>query len=136
MLWIILLDFRLTCNYFCKCFSTILYVLDKASYNTIHKISLLISSYGMRFVQLQQACIFLFPFHSPCPKKVWLAPNSILLLPATSSNYPSYKPQFDCLLVGYDLLGILNGTHSCLPDQFSDQDGKSTTNLAHVLWFE
>ncbi|RVX09345.1 Sodium/calcium exchanger NCL [Vitis vinifera] len=78
---------------------------------------------SLTFSKLQQACIFLFPFHSPCLKKVWLAPNSILLLPATSSNYPSYKPQFDCLLVGYDLLGILNGTHSCLPDQFTDQDG-------------
>ncbi|GKV41609.1 hypothetical protein SLEP1_g49115 [Rubroshorea leprosula] len=40
--------------------------------------------------------------------------NSVAFpLKLTPTNYPSWKTQFTCLIVGYDLLGFLDGTNPC-----------------------
>ncbi|RVW70497.1 Retrovirus-related Pol polyprotein from transposon RE2 [Vitis vinifera] len=52
-------------------------------------------------------------------------------LKLTSTNYVSWKLQFQTLFIGYDLLGFIDGSHPCpttiLP-------GTTTPNPAHTLW--
>ena len=52
-------------------------------------------------------------------------------LKLTSTNYVSWKLQFQTLFIGYDLLGFIDGSHPCpttiLP-------GTTTPNPTHTLW--
>nr|TKS12612.1 hypothetical protein D5086_0000061310 [Populus alba] len=54
-------------------------------------------------------------------------------LKLTSSNYASWKIQFETLFIGYDLLGYINGSKPCpLPTLITDDI--IVPNLAYSLW--
>ncbi|RVX07490.1 Retrovirus-related Pol polyprotein from transposon RE1 [Vitis vinifera] len=50
----------------------------------------------------------------------------------TPTNFPSWHAQFESLLLGYNLFGYVDGTHTCPPLPTST-DAVATT--AHHLWF-
>ncbi|GAB2274459.1 hypothetical protein Dimus_039086 [Dionaea muscipula] len=50
----------------------------------------------------------------------------------TSSNYPQWKAQFEALLIGYDLLGYVDGTISC-PSSDLTSPSASTTPAASTM---
>ena len=50
----------------------------------------------------------------------------------TPTNFPSWHAQFESLLLGYNLFGYVNGTHTCPPLPTST-DAAATTS--HHLWF-
>ena len=56
-------------------------------------------------------------------------------LKLTSTNYFSWKAQFDALLLGYDLYGYIDGTLSC-PSilTISENSTKSVPNPDVVFW--
>ena len=54
-------------------------------------------------------------------------------LKLTSSNYASWKIQFETLFVGYDLLGYINGSKPCPPTTLT-VNGTATPNPAHSFW--
>ncbi|KAJ0094498.1 hypothetical protein Patl1_15515 [Pistacia atlantica] len=56
-----------------------------------------------------------------------------LPLKLTSTNFPSWKAQFDALLIGYNLMGYLDGTTKC-PSKDVAVDGKSSPNPEFGLW--
>ncbi|TXG57537.1 hypothetical protein EZV62_015366 [Acer yangbiense] len=62
-----------------------------------------------------------------------LNPATQLPLKLTSSNYPSWRAQFNTLLFGYDLLGYINGSHSSPPITISE-DNKKVPNPAYTIW--
>lgn len=39
----------------------------------------------------------------------------------SGSNYPAWRVQFNALLVGYDLIGYVDGTHPCPPKHNSQR---------------
>lgn len=49
-------------------------------------------------------------------------------LKLTSTNYLSWKPQFQTLLIGYDLLGYVDGTKPCPPPP-----SQTTTTQLQIL---
>ncbi|RVW72763.1 Retrovirus-related Pol polyprotein from transposon RE1 [Vitis vinifera] len=50
----------------------------------------------------------------------------------TPTNFPSWHAQFESLLLGYNLFGYVDGTHTC-PTLPTSTDATATT--AHHLWF-
>ena len=50
----------------------------------------------------------------------------------TPTNFPSWHAQFESLLLGYNLFGYVNGTHTCPPLPTSTD---AATTTAHHLWF-
>ena len=52
-------------------------------------------------------------------------------LKLTSTNYVSWKLQFQTLFIGYDLLGFIDGSHPCPTTILL---GTTTPNPAHTLW--
>ena len=54
-------------------------------------------------------------------------------LKLTSSNYLSWKIQFETLFIGYDLLGYINGSKPC-PPQTLTTNNVATPNPAYTLW--
>ncbi|KAF8378637.1 hypothetical protein HHK36_029986 [Tetracentron sinense] len=50
----------------------------------------------------------------------------------TPTNFPSWHAQFESLLLGYNLYGYVDGTHTC-PPQPTTTDAAATT--AYQLWF-
>ncbi|KAL9448658.1 hypothetical protein AB3S75_016030 [Citrus x aurantiifolia] len=54
-------------------------------------------------------------------------------LKLTSSNYLSWKLQFQTLFAGYDLLGYIDGSKPC-PSATITDNNTTTPNPAHLLW--
>lgn len=54
-------------------------------------------------------------------------------LKLTSTNYLSWKPQFQTLFIGYDLLGYIDGSKPCPPATFT-QDNTIIPNPSHNMW--
>ncbi|KAL9463125.1 hypothetical protein AB3S75_001013 [Citrus x aurantiifolia] len=54
-------------------------------------------------------------------------------LKLTSTNYLSWKLQFQTLFVGYDLLGYIDGSKPC-PSATITDNNTITPNPAHLLW--
>ena len=54
-------------------------------------------------------------------------------LKLTSSNYLSWRAQFESLLVGYDLMGYLDGTLTC-PSPILKENGPETVNPSYSPW--
>ncbi|KAG6788032.1 hypothetical protein POTOM_004085 [Populus tomentosa] len=54
-------------------------------------------------------------------------------LKLTSSNYASWKIQFEILFIGYDLLGYINGSNPC-PSPTLITDNIIISNPAYSLW--
>ncbi|KAK0603490.1 hypothetical protein LWI29_005537 [Acer saccharum] len=54
-------------------------------------------------------------------------------LKLTATNYRSWKLQFHTLLVGFDLMGFIDGNHPCPPATITVGD-ISTPNSAYHLW--
>ncbi|KAL9422815.1 hypothetical protein AB3S75_034989 [Citrus x aurantiifolia] len=54
-------------------------------------------------------------------------------LKLTSTNYLSWKLQFQTLFVGYDLLGYIDGSKPCPSATITDKN-TTTPNPAHLLW--
>ncbi|WJZ89621.1 hypothetical protein VitviT2T_008827 [Vitis vinifera] len=50
----------------------------------------------------------------------------------TPTNFPSWHAQFESLLLGYNLFGYVDGTHTCPPLPMSTNAAATT---AHHLWF-
>ena len=42
--------------------------------------------------------------------------NTQIPLKLTPMNYPTWSAQFDSLLIGYDLIGYIDGSHPCPSD--------------------
>lgn len=57
--------------------------------------------------------------------------NTAAQLPVklTPLNYPSWRAQFNALLLGYDLLGYIDGTHPCPP-----KPATASPTLPHTFW--
>ncbi|ESR37344.1 hypothetical protein CICLE_v10030281mg, partial [Citrus x clementina] len=60
-------------------------------------------------------------------------PLSLAPLKLTSSNYLSWKIQFETLFIGYDLLGYIDGSKPC-PPQTLTTNNVATPNPAYTLW--
>jgi hypothetical protein len=60
-------------------------------------------------------------------------PSSQLPLKLTPQNYPSWRGQFNALLLGYNLMGFVDGTHQC-PPEIITLDGVEVVNPAHTRW--
>ena len=58
---------------------------------------------------------------------------SQLPLKLTSTNYYSWKVQFDALLYGFDLLGYIDGSNPC-PEPFKGDGTNATPNLDYAFW--
>jgi hypothetical protein len=54
-------------------------------------------------------------------------------LKLTSTNYISWKLQFETLFIGYDLIGYIDGSAPCPPKTIT-ADNITTTNPSHKLW--
>ncbi|KAA8550183.1 hypothetical protein F0562_001867 [Nyssa sinensis] len=54
-------------------------------------------------------------------------------LKLTSTNYLSWKLQFQTLFIGYDLLGYVDGSNPCLPATIT-QSNTTRPNPSFVLW--
>ncbi|RWR81507.1 hypothetical protein CKAN_01019400 [Cinnamomum micranthum f. kanehirae] len=54
-------------------------------------------------------------------------------LKLTSTNYLSWKLQFQTLFIGYDLLGFVDGSHPC-PTATITQSTTTISNPSYVLW--
>ena len=54
-------------------------------------------------------------------------------LKLTSTNYLSWKLQFQTLFIGYDLLGYIDGSKPCPPATLT-QNNTTISNPAHTLW--
>jgi hypothetical protein len=54
-------------------------------------------------------------------------------LKLTSSNYLSWRAQFESLLVGYDLMGYLDGTLTC-PSPILTENGPEKVNPSYSPW--
>ena len=54
-------------------------------------------------------------------------------LKLTSTNYISWKLQFETLLIGYDLLGYIDGSSPCPPNTIT-ANNNNTANPSHKLW--
>ena len=54
-------------------------------------------------------------------------------LKLTSTNYLSWKLQFETLFIGYDLIGYIDGSKPCPPTTITTNN-TATTNLSHKLW--
>ncbi|KAL6345090.1 hypothetical protein AAG906_013573 [Vitis piasezkii] len=54
-------------------------------------------------------------------------------LKLTSSNYLSWKIQFETLFIGYDLLGYIDGSKPCPPKTLTTNNA-ATLNPAYTLW--
>ncbi|KAK0599109.1 hypothetical protein LWI29_002433 [Acer saccharum] len=54
-------------------------------------------------------------------------------LKLTATNYRSWKLQFHTLLIGFDLMGFVNGTHPCPPATITTAE-VSSPNPAFHLW--
>ena len=54
-------------------------------------------------------------------------------LKLTSSNYLSWKIQFETLFIGYDLLGYIDGSKPCPPKTLTTNN-VDTLNPAYTLW--
>ena len=54
-------------------------------------------------------------------------------LKLTATNYRSWKLQFHTLLVGFDLMGFVDGKHLCPQETITTGD-TTTPNPAHRLW--
>ncbi|KAM1725245.1 hypothetical protein ACFX12_016174 [Malus domestica] len=50
----------------------------------------------------------------PLPTPVTINAAAQLPLKLTSTNFPSWRAQFNALLLGYDLLGYIDGSKPCL----------------------
>ncbi|PKI72681.1 hypothetical protein CRG98_006932 [Punica granatum] len=59
--------------------------------------------------------------------------SSQLPIKLTTNNYASWKTQFNSLLVGYDLVGYINGSFPC-PLETITRDGQTIKNSAYILW--
>lgn len=57
------------------------------------------------------------------------------LLKLTSSNYLSWKIQFQTLFTGYDLLGYIDGTKAC-PAKTINQSEATVPNPAYHAWIQ
>ena len=56
-------------------------------------------------------------------------------LKLTSTNYLSWKIQFQTLFIGYDILGYTNGTHPCPPATITHPNTTTPVpNPAHSFW--
>nr|CAN68481.1 hypothetical protein VITISV_007281 [Vitis vinifera] len=54
-------------------------------------------------------------------------------LKLTSTNYQSWKLQFETLFIGYDLIGYIDGSKPC-PSTTITANNIATTNPSHKLW--
>ena len=54
-------------------------------------------------------------------------------LKLTSTNYLSWKLQFETLFIGYDLIGYIDGSKPCPPTTIT-ANNTATTNPSHKLW--
>jgi hypothetical protein len=54
-------------------------------------------------------------------------------LKITSTNYISWKLQFETLFIRYDLIGYIDGSTPCPPNTIT-ADNITTTNPSHKLW--
>lgn len=70
------------------------------------------------------------------------APNQTLVsinvvaqtpLKLTSTNYLSWKLQFQTLFIGYDLLGYVDGSNPCPPATIT-QSNTTRSNPSYTLW--
>ena len=52
----------------------------------------------------------------------------------TSSNYPSWRLQFQTLLTGYDLLGYINGSKPCPSSTITTTENNTIPNTANLSW--
>lgn len=55
-------------------------------------------------------------------------------LKLTSSNYASWKIQFETLFIGYDLFGYINGSKPCPSPTLITDDIIIVPNPAYSLW--
>jgi hypothetical protein len=54
-------------------------------------------------------------------------------LKLTSTNYISWKLQFEMLFIGYDLIGYIDGSIPCPPNTITT-DNHTFPNPSHKLW--
>ena len=54
-------------------------------------------------------------------------------LKLTSTNYLSWKLQFQTLFIGYDLLGYIDGSKPCPPATLT-QSNTTRPNPSYILW--
>ncbi|CAB4279403.1 unnamed protein product [Prunus armeniaca] len=54
-------------------------------------------------------------------------------LKLSSTNYLSWKLQFQSLFIGYDLLGYIDGSKPCPPATLT-QENTTTPNPSYSLW--
>ena len=54
-------------------------------------------------------------------------------LKLTSSNYISWKLQFQTLFIGYDLIGYIDGSTPCPPNTITTNN-TTTANSSHKFW--
>jgi hypothetical protein len=61
--------------------------------------------------------------------------NTIAQIPLklNSTNYISWKLQFETLFIGYDLIGYIDGSIPCPPNTITT-DNHTFTNPSHKLW--
>ena len=52
----------------------------------------------------------------------------------TQHNFSTWRLQFYTLLVGYDLLGYVNGILPCPPTTLTSKNGTATPNPAYTHW--
>src|SRR5262249_55940224 len=67
------------------------------------------------------------------PNLISLNATAQLPIKLTSTNYPSWLVQFETLLIGYDLLGYIDGSTPC-PPLLLTLDGKTISNPQHAFW--
>lgn len=61
--------------------------------------------------------------------------SSQLPFKLTPFNYPSWRAQFFTLLIGYDLLGYIDGTFPCPPKTASSSTTAFSLSPAYLHWF-
>ena len=69
------------------------------------------------------------------------SPNTIISINVTAqaplkltvTNYRSWKLQFHTLLIGFDLIGFIDGKHPCPPATITNND-TTTPNPAYNIW--
>jgi len=72
-------------------------------------------------------------YHTSLPNLVTINVPAQAPLKLTSSNYLSWKLQFQTLFIGYDLQGFVDGTKPC-PPQSIITDTSNTLNPAYHTW--
>ena len=72
-------------------------------------------------------------FHTNLPNLVTINVTTQASLKLTSSNYLSWKLQFQTLFIGYDLQGFVDGTKPC-PPQYLITDNSNTLNPDYHTW--